>query len=192
MVPYEVAGKNSTQVQVSYQGQNSNAVTIPVAATQPGIFTNNASGQGQGAIVNQDGTVNSPSNPASAGTFVFVYATGEGQTTPSGIDGKPGASPAPQPVAQPVTAIVGGITAQVQYAGGVSGLVAGVLQVNMQIPQGVASGSAVPITIQVGGQNSQTRSDAGDPVKKVHEWLDGACRSPSEKLAKERLKGLLA
>ena len=29
-------------------------------------------------------------------------------------------------------------------------------------------------------------------VKKVREWLDEACRSPNEKLAKERLKGLLA
>ena len=29
-------------------------------------------------------------------------------------------------------------------------------------------------------------------VKKVREWLDGACRSPNEKLAKERLKALLA
>jgi hypothetical protein len=28
-------------------------------------------------------------------------------------------------------------------------------------------------------------------VKKVREWLDGACRSPNEKLAKERLKGTL-
>jgi hypothetical protein len=27
-------------------------------------------------------------------------------------------------------------------------------------------------------------------VTKVREWLDGACQSPSEKLAKERLKGL--
>lgn len=29
-------------------------------------------------------------------------------------------------------------------------------------------------------------------VKKVREWLDGACRSPNEKIAKERLKGPLA
>jgi uncharacterized protein (TIGR03437 family) len=156
VVPYAVAGKTSTQVQVAYQGQTSNPVTISVAATQPGIFTNDASGHGQGAIVNQDGTLNSPGNPASVGSFVFVYATGEGQTNPSGIDGKPGDSPAPQPVAQPVTATLGGINTPVQYAGGVPGLVAGVLQVNVKIPQGVAPGSAVPLTIQVGSQNSQT------------------------------------
>ena len=30
------------------------------------------------------------------------------------------------------------------------------------------------------------------PMRKVHEWLDGACKSPSEKVVKERLKRLLA
>ena len=28
-------------------------------------------------------------------------------------------------------------------------------------------------------------------VKKVHEWLGGTCRSPNERLVKERLKALL-
>jgi hypothetical protein len=29
-------------------------------------------------------------------------------------------------------------------------------------------------------------------MRKVREWLEGACKSPSEKVLKERLKGLLA
>jgi uncharacterized protein (TIGR03437 family) len=155
VVPYEVSG--STQVKVVYQGQSSNVVTVPVGAVLPGIFTADSSGHGQGAIVNQDGTINSPSNPAAAGSIVFLYGTGEGQTNPIGVDGEPGASPAPTPVAQPeMTATIGGLNATVQYAGGVPGLVAGVLQVNVQIPAGVSSGSAVPIQLSLGGQNSQT------------------------------------
>ena len=106
--------------------------------------------------MNQDGTVNSTANPAAAGSYVFVYATGEGQTTPGGIDGKPGDAPAPTPTAQPVTATVGGVSAKVQYAGGVPGLVAGVLQVNVLVPQGVASGNSVPIVLNIGGQSTQT------------------------------------
>ena len=156
VVPYAVSGKASTQLQVTYQGQNSNLVTIPVTSVVPGIFTIDASGKGPGAIVNQDGTVNSAVNPAAVGSYVFVYATGEGQTTPGGIDGKPGDAPAPTPVTQPVTATVGGVNAQVQYAGGVPGLVAGVLQVNVLVPQGVASGNSVPIVLNVGGQSTQT------------------------------------
>jgi uncharacterized protein (TIGR03437 family) len=154
VVPYEVAG--STQVHVVYQGQSSNVVRVPVTAVFPGIFTVDSSGHGQGAIVNQDGTVNSQTNPAPAGSIVFVYATGEGQTNPAGVDGKPGDSPAPLPVAQPgVTATIGGLNLPVLYAGGVPGLVAGVLQVNVQIPAGAPSGNAVPIQLSLGGRASQ-------------------------------------
>lgn len=56
---------------------------------------------------------------------------------------------------KPVTAKVGGLDAPVQYAGGVSGLVAGVVQVNVQIPQGDASGNTVPILLTIAGANSQ-------------------------------------
>ena len=154
IVPYEVNGKGSTQVQISYQGQLSNSVSIPVSGVIPGVFTANSSGTGQGSIVNQDGTVNSPSNPAAIGSIVSVFATGEGQTNPTGIDGKVNSSPPPQPTTQPVTATVGNVSATVSYAGGTSGLVSGVLQVNIQLPQGV-SGSAVPIAIAIGGITSQ-------------------------------------
>jgi uncharacterized protein (TIGR03437 family) len=155
VVPYEVAGKASTQVQVVYQNQPSNTVAEPVTAVVPGIFTADSSGHGQGAIVNQDGTINSSSNPAPAGSIVFIYGTGEGQTNPAGVDGKPDGSPAPTPVAQPgMTATIGGMNAQVLYAGGVPGLVAGVLQVNAQIPAGTPSGSA-PIQLSLGGQSTQ-------------------------------------
>ncbi len=73
--------------------------------------------------MNEDGTVNSASNPAAAGYIVLLYGTGEGQTNPAGVDGQPDSSPTPTPLAQPVTAIIGGVNARVLYAGGVSGLV---------------------------------------------------------------------
>lgn len=115
VVPYEVSGLASAQVQVSYQGQLSNTATVPVTKAAPAIFTLNS--QGQGAILNQDGTINSPSNPAALGSIVQVFATGEGQTTPAGVDGTLDGSPAPQPAAQPVTAMIGGVPANVTYAG---------------------------------------------------------------------------
>jgi uncharacterized protein (TIGR03437 family) len=155
VVPYAVSGKTSTQVQVSYQGQNSNMVAIPVTNAVPGIFTMDASGRGQGAILNQNGTVNSADNPAALGSYVSVYATGEGQTRPGGIDGKPGDTPAPAPIAT-VTATVGGLNAQVQYAGGSPGLVAGLLQVNVLVPQRIATGPSVPIVLTIGRQPTQT------------------------------------
>jgi uncharacterized protein (TIGR03437 family) len=155
IVPYELAGKSATQVQVVQQGQSSNVVSMPVSAAMPGIFTLDASGHGPGAILNQDGTVNSPDSPASAGTYLLVYATGEGNTSPAGVDGAPDDWPAPVPVTQPVSATIDGTPVTVQYAGGAPGQVAGLLQVNIQVPEGTRAGSSVPIAISVGGQNSQ-------------------------------------
>jgi uncharacterized protein (TIGR03437 family) len=156
VVPYEVNGRSVTQVQVSYQGQTSNSVSMPVNAVMPGVFSFDSTGHGEGAIINQDGTINSASNPAPLGTIVAVYATGEGQTIPAGIDGQVDSAPAPVPVVQPVGASVGGLNAPVLYAGGAPGLVAGVIQVNVQIPAGLTSNGAVPLLLSFGGQNSQT------------------------------------
>ena len=70
----------ATQVQVSYNGLTSDAVSVPVATTVPGIFSADGSGSGQGIIANQDGSLNSPAAPASRGSIVTLYATGAGHT----------------------------------------------------------------------------------------------------------------
>jgi len=154
IVPYEVSGEASTQIQIKTANQSSPSVVIPVVPAAPGIFAADSSGKGPGAILNQDGSLNSINNPAAVGSYVFVYATGEGQTNPPGVDGTLDGSPAPLPVLK-VTATIGGIAAPVEYAGGVSSLVAGILQVNVQIPQGVTPGSPTPIIITIGGAETQ-------------------------------------
>ena len=45
VVPYEVAGNQQTLVQYEYNGVKSNAVTIAVAPSAPGIFAADASGR---------------------------------------------------------------------------------------------------------------------------------------------------
>lgn len=153
VVPYGISGQNSTVVQVVYQGLTTNTFTMPVAVTAPAIFTNDGSGKGQGAILNQDNSVNSPGNPAAIGSYISIYATGEGQTNPAGMDGRPGDKAFRVPV-QTVSATVGGVNAPIVYAGGAFGLTAGVLQVNLQVPQGVTPNAAVPVVITVGGTAS--------------------------------------
>jgi uncharacterized protein (TIGR03437 family) len=54
-------------------------------------------------------------------------------------------------IPQPVTVTIGGQSATVLYQGAAPGLVAGVSQINVQVPAGVTPGSAVPVTITVGG-----------------------------------------
>ncbi len=82
------------------------------------------------------------------------FATGEGQTSPSGVDGKPAALPLPQPILL-VSAAIGGQAVKPQYAGGAPGEVAGLMQVNVQIPTGIQTGSAVPLALMVGNVSSQ-------------------------------------
>jgi uncharacterized protein (TIGR03437 family) len=136
----------TAQVTVAYQGETSAAFTVPVALSAPSLFTSNQTGAGQAAAVNADGTANTAANPVKIGGHISLYATGEGQTAPAGIDGKLGGS---KPVL-PVSATVGGIPAAVQYAGGAQGQVTGLMQVNVQIPAGVQPGGYVPVVLQVG------------------------------------------
>jgi uncharacterized protein (TIGR03437 family) len=151
VVPYEVAGRPTTSVVVEYQGVQSAPLVYNVQAAVPGIFTQNYSGSGPGAILNQDGiTVNGPATPALKGSAVSVYMTGEGQTSPAGVTGAIVPISAPAPWKKPqltATATVGTFPALVQYYGSAPGDVSGIMQVNVQIPANAPSGTQVPIVI---------------------------------------------
>ena len=157
IVPFGLNGA-SAQVYVSYQGQTSAPIEVPVAPAAPALFAANDSGTGQAAAVNQDGTYNNAANPASSGGWVSLYGTGFGQTNPPGEDGAlslvPPAGVLPLPVLQPVTVTIGGIPANSNYAGGAPYLVQGVMQVNAQIPSGLAAGNAA-VVVTVGTIQSQ-------------------------------------
>ena len=150
VVPYEVAGRPTTSVVVEYQGVQSAPLVYSVQPAVPGIFTQNYSGTGPGAILNQDGvTGNGPGAPAAKGSVVSVYMTGEGQTSPAGVTGAIAPVNAPAPWKQPrlrATATVGGLSAPVQYYGSAPGEISGVMQVNVQIPAAAPTG-ALPIVI---------------------------------------------
>ncbi len=154
VVPFEVAGKTQTTVVVSYNGA-STAVSIPVHDSVPSIFTANASGVGQGAVINQDNTVNSASHPAHPGDIIAIYGTGFGQTNPAGTDGLRSTSVFAKPLLS-VSAQVAGASARVHYAGAAPGFVAGFMQVNVGIPCTVKAGPSVPIAVQAGNNASQT------------------------------------
>jgi uncharacterized protein (TIGR03437 family) len=110
-------------------GQTSNAYQLTSAATAPGLFTQNASGSGPGAILNQDNSVNGPGNPAAKGSIVQVYLTGEGQTNPAGRHGRDHTATLPPPQVTPAPRTADRGTDQrpagsYVYAGEAPGLVA--------------------------------------------------------------------
>ena len=133
IVPYEVAGTGNTSLMIEYQGTRSNTTSVPVLNSLPGIFTASAQGYGQGAIINQDGTINGPSNPAHPGQIVTVFATGLGAMTPQPIDGSRPPQPVDKPVA-PAQVLVSGNPAQIDYSGNAPDLVQGVVQINFLLP----------------------------------------------------------
>jgi len=152
IVPYAIANATSVPVLVSYQGSVSLPFNAQFTNVSPGFFTANASGAGQLAAINvKDGTLNSALNPVKIGDYIELYATGEGPTSPTGVDGKlaPLTLPLPAPVAK-VTATVGGKDANVVYAGAAPGAVAGLMQINLQIPADVTPGGYVPVVLNVG------------------------------------------
>ncbi|HWB99183.1 MAG TPA: cohesin domain-containing protein [Bryobacteraceae bacterium] len=156
IVPYAVSGKSVTHLQVFLSGQLRGDLTIPVAPAAPGLFTSNSNGAGQGAILNQDTSINMASQPAARGEIVTLYATGGGDITPA-VDGAiisstPGA--VLPDLQSPVSVLIGATSAEILYAGPAPGLLSGALQINCRVPSNLPAGS-VPVSIQVGSSSSQ-------------------------------------
>jgi hypothetical protein len=91
VVPWEVAGP-TTQVCVVYNNVQTNCLTWPVVEASPGVFTVDGL---HAAALNQDGTINSATNPAPLNSIVAVFATGLGPISPTQADGSLVALPLP-------------------------------------------------------------------------------------------------
>ena len=78
-VPSGVVGNSTVNIAVNYNSVASANYAASVAAADPGMFTVNSSGQGQGAILlSADYSVNSASNKAAKGSTVLLYLAGMG------------------------------------------------------------------------------------------------------------------
>lgn len=90
--------------------------------------------RGQAAALNEDGTVNSPRNPAKAGSRVALFGTGGGATIPPSVAGE--VTPLEIRVLENVqtVTIADGPPLTVEFAGAAPGLVAGVTQINVKLP----------------------------------------------------------
>jgi uncharacterized protein (TIGR03437 family) len=159
IVPYEIAGNSAPSVQVTYGGQTSSPFALQLTTAAPALFTQNGSGTGPGAILNQDYSLNTQSNPAVLRSVVQIYMTGEGLTNPAQATGAVTTATASYPYTpQPqlaVSATIGSQPAQVAWAGEAPGFVAGVLQVDAEVPATARSG-ANSIAVEVGNQISQS------------------------------------
>jgi uncharacterized protein (TIGR03437 family) len=161
LVPYEVLGSASGQVQVRYLGQTSNPMTLQYAATQPGIFTALGTGSGLASVQQYDEQgayqgQNSSSNPAKAGWYLTLYVTGEGIIPAPAVTGKVTASAGVLPLMGPPKLLIDNLQSTITYFGEAAGFVSGLMQVNAIVPAGVHTAQAVPVMLSMNGTNSQS------------------------------------
>ena len=127
---------------------NAVAVMIPAAAT-PGIVVY---GNNRAVVVNQNGSVNSPTSPAKVGDTLVAYFTGGGPVNAAGPLATGAPTPAGfSPVSGPNTVKVSGNDATINYMGLTPGSI-GLYQANFIVPK-VAAGDH-PLVITISGQSS--------------------------------------
>jgi uncharacterized protein (TIGR03437 family) len=189
IVPFTVAAKSGSQVNLAVT-YNSIAVASPtkvnVVDANPGLFSMDASGTGQGAILNfnpatADYSVNGTTNPAIKGTTIAVlYLTGYGLTNCVNIPAS-GSAPASNcnAGATVLNLISGNVSPQLAVAVTIDGQAApgavveaplgsvpGLMQVNVPVPSGVSSGNVlVVVTLGTGGTAVTTQAKVTMAIK---------------------------
>jgi len=148
-MPYGMA--SPVVIKISNNGVVFGPFAIAAAAEVPipGIFRN---ADGSGAVLNQDGTLNTQANPAHEGTIITLWGTGVMGLAGGNGSEDGGAIPAQffnlssqgfvsLPYSMPIT-----------YAGSAPGLDGGIFQINAQVPQGLFG--PAPIYLQASGIDS--------------------------------------
>jgi len=159
-VPFDLPVNTSHQVVVRRGTTLSVPESFTVTSAQPGIFTGNASGLGQGVVMGPDQiTVADPANPAQRGKAIVIYCTGLGAVTPEVVLGAAAPSSPLSATVSPVEVVVGEKRAQVLFSGLTPGF-SGLYQVNAILAADTPTGDSVPVTISTSGQNSNIVSIA--------------------------------
>jgi uncharacterized protein (TIGR03437 family) len=82
IMPWNAPTTGTADVQVlnTVTGQLLAASKVPMNTVSPAIFAGVSAGVGAklAAVINQNGTINGPTNPAKLGEYISIYATGQG------------------------------------------------------------------------------------------------------------------
>lgn len=161
-VPYFSLNALTPAYLIITEGTLTTAITVTVTPYAPGLYTTNSQGTGQAAaIIANTATLVAPSGafpgsrPAQTGEFVSLYCTGLGAVRNRPELGSPSPSSTLATTIAIPTVTVGGVNASVSFSGLAPGYV-GLYQVNIQVPAGVSSGDAVPVTLNIGGVAANT------------------------------------
>jgi uncharacterized protein (TIGR03437 family) len=145
--PFEISTSTSgvtiVAVTLTYNNQTFGPYTLDSNwLGPPGIFRSQPGVSTQAAALNQDGSVNGPSNPADPGSVVAFFGTGYGPlVSPCATGGLN--PPGPIPLYWTGTPIADTTTYTgypVEYEGSAPALLCGIVQFNFQVPLSAAPG----------------------------------------------------
>jgi uncharacterized protein (TIGR03437 family) len=131
IAPFSITGRERVTISVRKNGIGTGKTVVALTEAQPEIFT---LASRQAAALNEDGSINSSTNPAKAGSLVTVWGTGAAGW-PQDISAGSIYPLAPL-LYLPVGASVDYTSpAQITFAGAAPGLMAGVFQINVRLPE---------------------------------------------------------
>ncbi len=149
-VPFE-APVGSAEVVVKTNAGSSNTFTMPLQVTAPSMFQYNPN---HAIAENADYSLNQASDGAMPGSYIIVFATGQGPVSNQPADGAGAPSNPLAEVTSTFSATINGENAPVLFAGMTPGLV-GLLQMNITVPSDLAPG-AYPLVLTVGTATSKS------------------------------------
>jgi uncharacterized protein (TIGR03437 family) len=156
-VPSDV-GTGPQAVTVTTAAGTSNAVSITMNTTQPGLLAPSSfrvGGRQYAVAILPDGrsyalpvaSLGTPTRPAKPGETIILFGVGFGPVSPTVLAGDVAQTAAR--LTSPLQVLIGGTPAAVSYAGLAPGAV-GLYQFNVVVPQ-IADNDAVPVTLTLGG-----------------------------------------
>lgn len=143
IVPFGLSGVSYAVIRISLNGATTADYPVAIVPTAPQMFRNP-----DGSVIarNEDGSINSPANPARSDSIVSFWVTGTGAIPAE--DGAIETTARNDNCCQVYTSgVLGFRPVEILYAGASPGIVAGVTQINVQLPPSL--GSFASITIQV-------------------------------------------
>ena len=151
-VPYEIATRSSVQLAVSYGSIDSPRATLAVSPARPALFL--IPGSRSAIVLNEDGRLNSASQPARLGESVTLFGTGQGETSPPSGTGQMAPVMSVHRIEE-ASVMVGGSAAEVVSAGLAPGF-AGVFLIQVRIPDTATTGEETPVSVTIQGESSPT------------------------------------
>lgn len=163
-VPWELADQDRALATFTTATGTGAPATVTLAPFAPGIFTMNGAGQGA-VVINATGELTGPvgavpgfpTRAAARGEYIAIFCTGLGDVTNRPATGAPAsldASSLSLTKTNP-SVTIGSAVATPVFSGLAPGYV-GLYQVVVQVPAGAPSGTAVPLSLSIGGQKSNT------------------------------------